>query len=76
MQECNLPRNSWLQTHQDDEPPGGARNGRYTTRHLYAREETRERPKLDGWRAALTPGPVRTLDARLFRKSGFPRARA
>ena len=27
MQECNLPRNSRLQTHQDDGPRGGARNG-------------------------------------------------
>src|SRR3569832_2720285 len=27
MQECNSPRNSRLQTHQDDEPRGGARNG-------------------------------------------------
>ena len=27
MQECNPPRNSWLQTHQDDEPRGGARDG-------------------------------------------------
>ena len=27
MQECNSPRNSWLQTHRDDEPRGGARNG-------------------------------------------------
>jgi hypothetical protein len=25
MQECNPPRNSRLQTHQDDEPRGGAR---------------------------------------------------
>jgi hypothetical protein len=27
MQECNPPRNSWLQTHQDDGTRGGARNG-------------------------------------------------
>jgi hypothetical protein len=27
MQECNPPRNSWLQTHQDDETRGGADNG-------------------------------------------------
>ena len=27
MQECNPPRNSRLQTHQDDEARGGARNG-------------------------------------------------
>jgi hypothetical protein len=27
MQECNPPRNSWLQTHQDDGPRGGARDG-------------------------------------------------
>jgi hypothetical protein len=27
MQECNPPRNSWLQTHQDDGRRGGARNG-------------------------------------------------
>jgi hypothetical protein len=27
MQECNPPRNSWLQTHQDDEPQGGAGQG-------------------------------------------------
>jgi hypothetical protein len=27
MQECNPPRNSWLQTHQDDGARGGARNG-------------------------------------------------
>ena len=27
MQECNPPRNSWLQTHQDDGPHGGASNG-------------------------------------------------
>ena len=27
MQECNPPRNSWLQTHQDDEPQGGAGHG-------------------------------------------------
>ena len=27
MQECNPPRNSWLQTHQDDGPQGGARDG-------------------------------------------------
>ena len=26
MQECNPPRNSWLQTHQDDGTRGGARN--------------------------------------------------
>src|SRR4051794_24906123 len=26
MQECNSPRNSRLQTHQDDEGRGGARN--------------------------------------------------
>ncbi len=24
MQECNSPRNSWLQTRQDDETRGGA----------------------------------------------------
>src|SRR5437660_5770984 len=27
LQECNLPRNSWLQTHQDDETRGGAERG-------------------------------------------------
>jgi hypothetical protein len=27
MQECNPPRNSWLQTHQDDETQGEARKG-------------------------------------------------
>ena len=27
MLECNPPRNSWLQTHQDDGSRGGARNG-------------------------------------------------
>ena len=27
MQECNLPRNSWLQTHQDDGTRGEARRG-------------------------------------------------
>ncbi len=27
LQECNLPRNSWLQTHQDDETRGGAGRG-------------------------------------------------
>jgi hypothetical protein len=27
MQECNPPRNSWLQTHQDDETRGGAGDG-------------------------------------------------
>ena len=27
MQECNPPRNSWLQTHQDDGPQRGARKG-------------------------------------------------
>ena len=27
MQECNPPRNSWLQTHQDDGPQGGAGHG-------------------------------------------------
>jgi len=27
MQECNPPRNSRLQTHQDDGARGGARNG-------------------------------------------------
>jgi hypothetical protein len=27
MQECNPPRNSWLQTHQNDETRGGAGKG-------------------------------------------------
>jgi len=27
MQECNPPRNIWLQTHQDDGPRGGTRKG-------------------------------------------------
>jgi hypothetical protein len=27
MQECTPPRNSWLQTHQDDGPRGGACHG-------------------------------------------------
>ena len=27
MQECNLPRNSWLQTHQDDGRRGEAQEG-------------------------------------------------
>lgn len=27
MQECNPPRNSWLQTHQDDGTQGEARKG-------------------------------------------------
>jgi hypothetical protein len=27
MQECNPPRNSWLQTHQNDETQGGAGDG-------------------------------------------------
>ena len=52
MQECNPPRNSWLQTHQDDGARGEARND-------FALDVNRTTHRIDRFAHALKTQSVR-----------------
>jgi len=54
MQECNPPRNSWLQTHHDDGPRGEVRDG-------FALGVKRTPHRIDRFAHALKTQPVRLL---------------
>lgn len=60
MLESNPPRNSWLQTHQDDGPRGGARDG-------FVLGEERTPHRIDRFAHAL-----KTQNVRLPRLLGAP----